>query len=105
MDLTNICKQTLTKEQQKHYDSIAWLLSEGNRGQGRSRVLAAVIIDEALRTGGNMVIRDHTEFHQGGKDQMSVIRNAANIADILEKHVKIEMSKNGMNTFLRAKGK
>jgi hypothetical protein len=51
----------LTVEQQTHWRSILWLLSDINRGSGRTRLMAIALIYEALdRPGKHIYIFDHT---------------------------------------------
>jgi len=43
----------------KHFDSVSWLVSEGNRRSGRSYLLAAAFVEEAIKTNQKIFIWDH----------------------------------------------
>lgn len=49
----------LTKLQVKYLPAISWLVKDGNRGQGRTFLLAVAFIQEAIETGGIVRVFDH----------------------------------------------
>lgn len=64
----------LNKEQEKHYQSLKWLFSEGNRKQGRTFLLAVVLVNKAVREGEWIWIADHREGRHHTKNLLDEIK-------------------------------
>lgn len=91
---------TLTPEQQKHCESAKWIIG-GPRGTGRTRTLAAALIDESLNSGEFIRLIDHTVFN-GQNYVFELIYAVNSIGEILKKHVKVTVKRNSQAAYVKA---
>ena len=45
----------LTPKQQSHYESVRWLIRDGNRRSGRTFLMAYIFVEEALQNPGRTI--------------------------------------------------
>lgn len=51
---------TLTEQQEKHLDTVRWLISDGNRASGRTYILSVAYLEKAFKNiGMKIVVSDH----------------------------------------------
>ena len=66
----------LSKDQEKYYDAIKWLLDPLNRAMGRSYLLAAVYIELAIHyAGATIEICDHHPTRMADENLMVLIKS------------------------------
>jgi hypothetical protein len=74
-------KIELSKEQAKHYESIKWLISEGQRGSGRTYLMALAFVEKSIYEGGWVRIFDHTPYEIAQKQLLMQIDNIVSKMD------------------------
>jgi hypothetical protein len=84
-EFIDVLKEGLCEHQKKCYPAVKWLLSEGYRASSRTRLMAMVYIEEAVRNPGVTIHpRDHSPAVRGDLDLLDTIRALIEGADVQE---------------------
>lgn len=85
----------LTVDQEKHIESIRWLINGANRRQGKSFLLAIVFIEKAVENiGEEITVFDHFNIRQNNRSFLHLIRDV--FYNLKYKNIDIEFNESRM---------